>query len=94
MANRLVSNVYIIDSGQTTGLSWPNQAKIGAINFFATDTTGELQLVLTANTTNTVMRIRNNQNQPFALPQYLGGVWMDQLTPLVVTAGTCFIYFV
>lgn len=95
MANRLRSNVYIIDSAQTlTGLTWPTQAKIHSVAFYSTDTTGELKLVLTADTRDAVVHIRNNQAQPFTLPLYLGGVWMDQLTPIVVTAGTGFIYFV
>ena len=94
MANRLRNNVYIIDSGQGTGLSWPTQARINCVALYSTDTTGELRLVLTANTADTVVHIRNNQNQPFTLPLYLGGVWFDQLTPLLVSSGTAFIYFV
>lgn len=98
MANRIISNVYIIDSAQTlTGLAWAPSAdadrKVNSVVFYSTDTTGELKLVFTSNTTNTFIHIRNNQSQPFSLPYFLGGVWVGQLTPIICTAGTGFIYF-
>ena len=94
MANRIVGNVYIIDSGQTlTGLPWSNAGyNIQSAVFYATDTTGEIVLAEAADTTNVLIRIRSNQNQPFTFPLYLGGCRFERLTPILVTAGTCFLY--
>lgn len=95
MANRIVGNVYIIDSGQTlTGLEWGKSLKIHSVQFYSTDTSGELILAFTSDTSNQFCHIRSNQSNPFTLPYYYGGVYVDQLTPILVTAGTAFIYFV
>lgn len=94
MANRIVGNVYIIDSAQTlTGLPWSNAGyNIQSAVFYGTDTSGEIVLADSADTRNTMIRIRSNQATPFSFPIYLGGCRFNQLTPIVVTAGTCFLY--
>ena len=96
MANRLVGNTYIIDSGQTlTGLSWPGGGmKLHSVMFYATDTSGELKLAFTANTADLLVHVRSNQSQPFTLPYYFGGCYVQQITPILVTAGTAFLHFV
>lgn len=92
MANRIAGNVYIIDSGSIS-LPWPGtHVKIQGVGFYSTDTSGELQLTMASNTLNIVFWLRNNNNQPYFLPQYLGGVNFEQLRVQILTAGTGFLY--
>jgi len=92
MANRIVGNVYIIDTplqALTDGLN----LKIKSVAFYSTDTTGELQIGTVANTANVLVHIRSNQAQPFTLPLYLGGVKLDNHLHInKVTAGTAWLY--
>jgi len=93
MANRRVGNVYIIDSAGTLDLA---QWKIQSVAFYSTDTTGELVIVDfdgLSTTTSELIHIRNNQNQPFMLPMYLGGVnFQNRLRIQTMTAGTAWFY--
>jgi len=90
MANRLRGSVYIVDS--TGDLSDMNMS-LYSVAFYATDTTGELQVAYKSNTTDVVIHVRSNQNQPFTLPLFLDGHYFsDQLTINRCTAGTAFFY--
>ena len=93
MANRIVGNTYIIDSG-TIALTDGLLMRVNAVALWSIDTSGELWLTYQSNTADTAVRIRNNQSQPFMLPQYLGGVQFKDLRVQVLTAGTGFLYLV
>ena len=95
MANRLVNNTYIIDSGQTlTGLNWGEQRKVNAIHCAFNDTSGRIVFAFTSNTSNIFLTAASNSTTPYTLPYYFGGQYVDQITPILITAGTAFIHFV
>ena len=89
MANRIVGNVYIIDSASgATALSFPKQGLIKNISFIASDTTGLLELALVT-TADVVVRLSNSKTE-----LELGdGVWFEPFIVKTLTAGTGYIYF-
>ena len=91
MANRIVGNVYIVDSA-AIALTDGQTLKIASIAFYSTDTSGEFKIVSQANTANALIHIRNNQNQPFTLPLFLGGMYLENLRVQTCTAGTGWFY--
>ena len=99
MANRIVGNVVIIDSGMGNAfvLTSANQAvnvselKVATIAFWSTDTTGNL--VLSAvDTTNQIIRLTNPNDDPTTVGAVLGGVNFKDLKVPALTAGTAWIY--
>lgn len=84
MANRIVDNIYILDTGSANvAIPWPLNAKIMAIKLIGT----EVQLS-GANTTNVLVRMTGNDYM------YMGGVnFGPDLKLPVLTAGTAWVYF-
>ena len=106
MANRIVGNVYIIDSqmGAATDLqgvntaSWQqHQMYIASVALWCANTTAEIELIYKADTTSTAIRLgAGNSPTPTAgglVEIYLGGVNFEELRVKTLTAGTGFIYF-
>lgn len=103
MANRLVGNVYIIDSSGVP-LDWLSGAKIAAIGFFTTSTAGTFELSYASDTTNSILRFDSiihtvAPGSGSALDRayqsvYLGGVsFPDALFVRRCNVGTGWIYF-
>ena len=94
MANRIVGNVYIIDTGSANiALPWLSGTRISCIAFWSSDTTGTLRLT-GSNTTNTIAYFSNPTNVPNTVGAYLGGVNFKEMKVPTLTAGTAFIYMV
>lgn len=93
MANRIVGNVYIIDTVTgNTELPWLSGAKVGTITFWSSDSTGSLQ-ISGINTTNILFRVSNPVNVPNTVGAYLGGCFVNNVVKIqAVTAGTAWIY--
>jgi len=92
MANRIVGNVYIID---TVGdLDGPDNLKINSIAFWSTDSTGALILCVKATSANELVKLNNNQNQAFTVPLHLGGVYLKDVNVKTLTAGTAWLYLI
>lgn len=103
MANRIVGNVYIIDS-QTAGKplidgtsgAWLRSAYISAIGFWAADTSGVFELAYRSDTTNVVFKLAlegATGTNGFSTMKFIGGVRFEELTAKTLTAGTGWIYF-
>lgn len=106
MANRLVSNVYIIDSqlSATVPLPWgdPNnisKMRIISIGFYSLDTTAKMQICLN-NSSHTVAQFgwigsATTVNQQMQSINFGGpGVeWQQVFVPLL-TAGTGYLYLI
>ena len=96
MANRIVENVYIVDSAlNNVSLPWNQGARVEAIRAWFFDTTGLIRLT-GSDTTNAVCLLI--ANAPAAGTGsvdsvYLGGVRFDEMKVPTVTAGTAWIYF-
>lgn len=96
MANRIArGNVIILDS--TGNFNFPGagtQAKVSFIAFWASDSTGALQLAFQTSSTDVVVNMASPVNQPntttFRFPhtQYL-----NSMSVKTITAGTGYIYF-
>ena len=84
MANRIIDNVYILDTGSANVLiPWPNTAKVMGIGL-----TGTEVRISGADTTNVLVRLTSNEYR------YLGGVNFGPDIKLpVLTAGTAWVYF-
>lgn len=94
MANRVVGNVYIIDTASgNTALPWPNKVKVMGIGAWFSGGTGDAQFS-GADTTNIVLRLvaANSGINATYNYQYLGGVDFSEMKIPVLTAGTAFIY--
>ena len=98
MANRIVGNVYIIDTDTgATPLSFMTNTKIQTISFWGNGTNSNITLA-GANTTN-VLAILNLGDVPGNMLNatkslYLGGVYLtDSMTVPVLQSGTAWIYF-
>lgn len=105
MANRLVGNLYILDSQEaaTIPLPWPANAKVMAFSFWAASTRGELVLTM-GNASNQVCHFGYNIHSPVVADsntlivsadfhKYLGGVNFSPIAVTTLTAGTGWIYF-
>jgi len=92
MANRVIGNVYIIDTGSAnTALPW-NHGPVQSVSFWSTDTTGRLQLSA-SNTTDVVLTLENPFNVEATVSTHLGGVVFTEMKVPTLTAGTAWIYF-
>lgn len=95
MANRLIGNVYIIDSAlNNVSLPWNSGSKIMSIALWSADSTGVV-IFTGADTTNVVARISGPRDSNLAQSsdRYLGGVYFDEMKVPTLTAGTAWIYF-
>lgn len=93
MANRLVGNVYIIDSAlNNVSLPWPNTATVSGIAFWSTNTTG-LAVFTGADTTNVIKVLSNPNNAPATVGIILNRVQFSEMKIPTLTAGTAWIYF-
>ncbi len=93
MANRIVGNVYIIDSGSLAPIPFSSGTKIASVIFWSSDSTGTLRLA-TENTANVIMHLSNPINVPNTIGAYIGGCYAtNSLTVPTLTAGTAWIYF-
>ena len=106
MANRIVGNIYIIDSQQaaTVPLAWPSNAKVAAAAFWSQSTAGELIMTMGGNSNNAVIKM-GYLNQAVATTglavtqatqwaSFSPGVYFDQLAVSTLTAGTAWLYMV
>ncbi len=96
MANRLVGNVYIIDSG-TINLVWPTNAAVAGFTLYGTDSTSRMNITYASNISDSVVSLANPVNTPQLVGVSFGvnGVHFDQqLRVNTLTAGTGYIYFV
>lgn len=95
MANRLVDNVYIIDSAlNNVALPWNAGSRIESISWLFSGSTGALSFSL-SDTTNVIFRQAHPQanNQPQSGSAYLGGIRITELKVPILTVGTAWIYF-
>ena len=106
MANRIVGNVYIIDSqmGIATDLqgvniaSWlKNSVRVKMFALWCANTTAELELVFKADTASTAARLgAGTSPTPIAgglVTLLMNGINFEELRCKTLTAGTGFIYF-
>lgn len=104
MANRLVSNVYIIDSalGNVVTLpmgdvSNPGKFRIASVGFSANDTTAAVQIAV-GNSANIVINygyLGGSGLLPKMQIDQLGGVeWAGPIYVPTVTAGTAYLYLI
>lgn len=96
MANRLLGNVYIIDSAlNNVALPWPSKARIKAVAAWFVSGAGEVR-ISGADTTNHLIRLVSAQSGLNATYNfhYFGGVdFNEEIKVPVVTNGTAWIYF-
>jgi hypothetical protein len=95
VANRIVGNVYIVDSAlNNVALPWPTHGKIMGVGAWFSGGTGEARFT-GSDTTNVVIRIVAANSGLNATYNYhfLGGVDFDEMKIPVLTAGTAWIYF-
>jgi hypothetical protein len=95
MANRIVDNVYILDTASgNTALPWPSYtAKIQSVVFHAANSTGKLTLSRANTATEQIVKITCPDPAGNTVQQTFGGRQFSQLKLPVCTAGTGFIYF-
>lgn len=101
MANRLVGNIYIIDSATTAANdlqpvanpSWPREARIHTVLF--TGTSGaDFEMVFKSNTTNTAFRLSISEDQTATKDIHFGQPHnFDELRVKTLVNGTGFLYF-
>lgn len=94
MANKLVENVYIIDTGSgNLSFPWNSGSRIQSISWLFSGSTGALSLSL-SDTTNVIFRQAHPQanNQPQSGSAYLGGISISELKVPILTVGTAWIY--
>ena len=103
MANRLLNNVYIIDSAMggaqlfnNSSASWLSGTRIQAIGFFGATTASIMELAFRANTNNVFLVATVNVNATAGGTRlyHLGGVRVDELTCKTLTTGSGWIYLV
>lgn len=104
MANRIVGNVYIIDSASTSaaplqsGIAWPNHMKLDAVSFWTTSTAGICEFVYASNTNDTAFVLSPNVTSISVAGAmahlHFGGVYFSELRVRTLTAGTAWLYFV
>ena len=108
MANRIVGNIYIIDSQQaaTVPLPWPSSAKIATVAFWSGDTSARLIMTMGGNSNNAVISmgqlvhaqaITSNLLTIGPATQFASfspAVYFDQLAVATLTAGTAWLYMV
>ena len=99
MANRLVDNVYIIDSAMgghpllgKNSASWLSGSKVQSFVLWSTDTTGKA-VFTTADTTNAVSGLANPNDDPATIESVLGGIYFSDMRVPTLTAGTAWVYF-
>lgn len=96
MANRIVGNVYILDTGSgNVPLPWPRDAKVMSIAFWGANTASIMQIAA-GDTSNVLITLAGPINNAVGGTTIapLGGVYFaDTLTLPVLTAGTAWIYF-
>lgn len=95
MANRIIGNVYIIDSAlNNVSLPWPTKAKVMGVGAWFSGGTGEARFT-GADTTDTVLRLvaANSGINATYNYHYLGGITFDEMKIPVLTVGTAWIYF-
>ena len=105
MANRIVGNVYILDSQESAAISlaWPTNAKIKCAAFWSNDTSGRMILTMGGNSNNAVISFGYvTQVQaasgnlivitPATQSLPLDGAYFDQLAVATLTAGTGWLY--
>lgn len=107
MANRIVGNVYILDSQEaaTIPLSWPvnTGAKIKTAAFWSADTTGAMTLTM-GNASNPVVQFSYISQAAAAgsgaiivnATQYItfgDGIYFDQLAVTKLVQGTGWLFF-
>lgn len=91
MANRLVGNIFIVDSAEANiALSIPENSYIGEVAFWGADTTGIIELT-GASTADVIAKIQIGTNVPSNDSIYVG-TRVQTLKCPVVTAGTAWIY--
>lgn len=92
MANRIVGNTYIIDTGSgNTAIPFLSSEILGIGAWFS-DPTGEVQLS-GADTTNVIVKLSATLSSGACSNYvYLGGLCVDELKVPVLTAGTAWIY--
>lgn len=96
MANRIVGNVYIVDSAlNNVSLPWPQGGRIQTIRAWFSATNGLVRFT-GSDTTNAICILTPDANMPVSgtTPEsHLGGVRFDEMKVPVITAGTAWIYF-
>ena len=94
MANRIRGTVVIIDA--TGNLNFPGagtQARVSEIAFWASDSTGKLQMSFQANTADLIVNMASPVNQPntttlrFSNNTYLQSIYVN-----TVSTGTGYLY--
>ncbi len=95
MANRIVERTLIIDSANEP-ITWPAAGmKVHTVTFWSANTTGNLELGYSENTTNIAVKIMNPNHFAATQDLHFGEpVWFVQrLNVNAVTAGTAWLYF-
>lgn len=101
MANRIVSNVLIVDSAMGNipvvgARSSMSQYKVSSMAVFSVNTTGAIS-VTGSNTTDVIARFNiqgTNVIQNPSVLEFGGGIYLDSIKVPVVTAATAFFYLV
>lgn len=101
MANRIVGNVYIIDSSLGIGNpliintgSWLDNHLVSAFGFWGNDTTAQIELVFASATDTTAFRSgHSNTNANMNWSSFGDSVYFKELRCKTLTNGTGFIYF-
>lgn len=94
MANRIVDNIYIIDSAlNNVALPWNSGTRVAAVSFWSSDSSGAMTLAFT-DTSDTILRAvsPSNGNSAQTSHYYLGGIPFSSMKVPVLTAGTGYIY--
>lgn len=102
MANRIVGNVYVIDSQtgaanslQPGSASWLDNHLVSAFAFLSADTTGSFELVFAADTSATACFLGNESNIRNTTWSSLGSpCYFKELRCKTLSAGTGYIYFI
>lgn len=97
MTNRIVGNVYIIDSALgNVSLPWPSNAKIMAVGIHSINTTGSISFS-SSDTSNVVIKLTHTGDHVApnddADYYFLGGINFTEMKVPILTAATGFIYF-
>lgn len=103
MANRIVGNVYIIDSSTGAGNplimggnsgAWLDNILVSAFAFWGTDTTAAIELVFANDTASTAFRSGHGYaNANLNWSSFGEAVYFKELRCKTLTNGTGFIYF-
>ena len=101
MANRIVGNIYIIDSqtGAASSLqpgsaSWLDNKLVTAFAFLSADTTATFELVFASQTDATAVFLSNQSNiRNTTWSSFGDACYFRELRCKTLTAGTGYIYF-